>query len=149
MREDSGLMGWAVPDHCRLLFELRIGRAIRQHQPSDSGATVKQTADSLRSDIEEEIHEDVALAVAEVIADSGTEDQLPWPWKDGPTPTLISPQKVTIQTANDDWKHSVQLFANLTKIACETWETDEYPTRESSSRIIVIAQVCLSNGRKK
>ena len=66
LRADGGLMPYAVPELCELIFELRVGRHFLA-EPS-SATTSDLLAEDLRQGIQEEIHPDAARNAADVIA---------------------------------------------------------------------------------
>ena len=119
VRKDRDLMRWVVPEYCRELFELRIGRAIRNHR-SGSDLSAEKLAAKLLCDIEEEIHADLALAVAGVVAapDSETNDDFEW---SRPVFALVTGNTI----GNDpSWAAGVNLFATLVRVARENWHID-------------------------
>ena len=119
LREDHNLMPWVVGEHCRELFELRIGQTIRNHRAA-SGLSAEKLAAELLCDIEEEIHADVALAAAEVVTDLDGETNDGSDWT-RPAFALVTGKN----TENDrSWGAGVKLFATLVRVARENWHID-------------------------
>lgn len=120
VRADGRIFSWVTARHCRELFELRIGNAIRHHRP-DSVETADQSAAALLADIEEEIHADVALAAAKVIIDDEDDDGFDWTHS---AFTLVRGEKNENDPSGDA---GVALFATLVRVARENWQTDGQP----------------------
>jgi len=113
-RADDGLMDFAVPQRCSLIFELRVGQALRAG-PSAMGSP-DTLAKQLRSNIEEEIHEDTARLAAEIVL--GAKSDVPW---ERPEFDLVTGDISKDATA---WKDCVRLFGTLLRVARETWLLD-------------------------
>jgi hypothetical protein len=116
-RADAGLMPYAVLRRCSLIFELRLGRALRG---GPSGAAPPDfLARELRQDIEDETHEDTARLAAGIAA--GVAPALAW----------ARPQfeLVTGDIHEDDkaWQDWLRLFGMLLRVAQEAWLHDARP----------------------
>ncbi len=113
-RADSELMAYAVPNRCSLIFELRIGQALREG-PSGN-ASLDVLAKRLRSNIEDEIHEDSARRAAEVAAGAGSDAV----WERSQF------DLVTGDISRDEMarQNCLRLFATLIRIARETWRLE-------------------------
>lgn len=120
VREDPDVMHWIVPDYCRDLFELRVGRAQRDYH-AGSDMSPEALTRELRRDIEDEIHIEVALAVARVVTGQGLEGNKAFDWPRAAF-TLVSGN---ISGNDDSWDAAVELFASLVRVAQESWQIDE------------------------
>jgi hypothetical protein len=116
-RADDDLMFYAVPQQCNLIFELRVGQVLREG-PSGKGSP-DTLAQQLRSNIEEEIHEDSARLAAEIAAGAGSDAA----WQRSHF-DLVTGDISEDETA---WQDSLRLFGALIRVARETWLLEACP----------------------
>jgi len=117
VRADDDLMNYAVPRRCSLIFELRVGRALRT--PPTGASSPEMIASELRRGIEEEIHEDSARLAAEIV--TGRAPETAW--------TRAQFELVTNDIFKDDqaWRDCVRLFGTLIRVAQEGWQIENQP----------------------
>jgi hypothetical protein len=116
-REDDRLMPWAVPDACGLIFELRVGNALRSGPHSAS--SLKVLAGALGRDICEELHADSIENAARVICEPEpcpvwTEEHFAIPNDD-------------IRKSDRAWQECLRLYGALIGVARDAWHCDGYP----------------------
>jgi hypothetical protein len=116
-RVDEDLMPYAVPRRCGLIFELRVGQALRERPPGNG--LPDTLAKQLRTNIEAEIHEDSGRLAAEIIA--GARSDAPW--------EKSQFELVTGDISKDDaaWQDCLRLFGTLIRIAREAWLLETRP----------------------
>ena len=125
VREDPELLDWALPDYCRDLFELRLGRALRDHR-AGSDVSPEDLTRELCRDLEDEVPIDVALAAARVVTSQGYEGDEGFDWSRAAF-TLVSGN---IAGNDDSWDAGVKPFLSLVAVAGESWQIDgEAPER--------------------
>lgn len=113
MSTDGGLMPYAVPDKCNLIFELRVGIAMRS-EPGAS-ASPETLAQTLRRGIEEEIHVDAARNAAGIVC-----DQAPCPW----TRTHFELVTGDLRESDVAWQECLRLYGTLMQVAREAWRIE-------------------------
>jgi hypothetical protein len=111
---DDGLMPFAVPQRCHLIFELRVGEWLRR-PPSEVPAP-EILAKQFRKDIEEEIDEDTARLAVEIVTNRAPE----------PAWTRSQFDFVTGAIPDDDqsWRDFLRLFGMLLRVAREAWQIE-------------------------
>lgn len=116
-RADDGLMPYAVPGRCNLIFELRVGRALRE------GSSVNTSVDTfmkqLRLNIEEEVHEDSARLAAEIALGRRSDEK----WERSQF------ELVTGDISEDEtaWLDCLRLYGTLIRVAREYWLLEARP----------------------
>ncbi|MDQ3620958.1 MAG: SEC-C domain-containing protein [Verrucomicrobiota bacterium] len=143
MREDGGLMPHAAPELCGLVFELRVGAALRSE--ADAGRPAAEVARALCAGIEEEIHPEVAAnAVAVITAGAG-----PRAW----TREHFDLTAGDISTDADAWRAALRLIASLIGVAREAWQLEQAPPGCAFAGLqVLLVAVCRSmekGGKRK
>ena len=139
LRQDEGLTSWAVPEHCNHLFELRIGRELRDIAPGPH-VSVGEIANNLRRDIEDEIHADPAQAAAAVIA--GKTSALKW------NRSLFDLVTGDITEDEEAWRDNIRLFATLVRVAQEAWCIDKEPPGRTLSGLFSLLKCVYETGSR-
>jgi hypothetical protein len=103
-------MSYALPQRCSLIFELRLGQALRD-RPSDHAPDM--LAKQLRSNIEEEIHEDSARLAANLVAGAGSNME----WKRSQFDLVLG----ELRKDETAWQNCLRLFGTLIRVAQEAW----------------------------
>jgi len=117
LRADGGLMPYAVPELCGLIFELRVGRHLRAELNGTPAPDL--LAEGLRRGIEEEIHPDAARNAAEVI-----DGRSPVPVWERPQFDLASGD---IGSEDKAWRQNLGLSGVLMHVAREAWQVEQRP----------------------
>ena len=116
-REDDGLMFYAVPDTCSLIFQLRVGIALRSGvHAAASQETLEQV---LGRDIEDEIDTEAIAHAARVICEpdsisAGTRAHF----------TLVTGD---IRASAQAWRECLRLYDTLIAVARDAWCCDGFP----------------------
>jgi hypothetical protein len=118
-REDNGLMPYAVPDRCGLIFELRVGRALRG-APTAATSSQERIIAQLRQGIEEEIHLDAARVAAGIITGQSASSE----W----TRAQFELVGGDISEDNQAWQDCLRLSATLMGVAQEAWQLENQPS---------------------
>lgn len=116
-RADDGLMGYAVPQQCNLIFELRVGLALRD--ASSANASPDALARQLRLNIEEEIDEDSARMAAQIVVVA--EPDAAW------ERAQFDLVKGDIREDETAWRDCLRLFGTLIRVARESWLLESCP----------------------
>jgi hypothetical protein len=106
-RDDDNLMPYAVPMRCQLIFELRVGEAIREMSCREP----RQLAEDFRCGLEDEIAADCAQVAAEIVC--GSVPKVAW------VPADFDLVKGDIYKDNQAWLDCLRLFGNLVRVAQE------------------------------
>ncbi|MEO8427063.1 MAG: SEC-C metal-binding domain-containing protein [Verrucomicrobiota bacterium] len=116
MRADDGLMPYAVPDQCNLIFELRVGRSLRAEKATETSPD--SLAETLRRGIEEEIHADSARHAAAIAF-----NQSPCPARTRAQFELVTGDICTNDRA---WQECLRLYETLICVAREACHTEGF-----------------------
>jgi hypothetical protein len=112
-RDDGGLMPYAFPQRCQLIFELRVGEVIRKatrHEP-------RQLAEDLIRDLEDEIAADCAQVAVEIVC--GSVPKHAW------IRTDFDLVQGDIYKDRQAWHDCLRLFGNLVRVAQEAWDLEK------------------------
>ncbi|MBI3915872.1 MAG: SEC-C domain-containing protein [Betaproteobacteria bacterium] len=116
-REDSGLMSYAVPGTCNLIFQLRVGIALRSG--GHAAASPQELAPALARDIEEEIHAEAIAHAARVICEP--DSRSPW------TRAHFALVTGDIRTSDRAWQECLHLYGALMGVARDAWRCESFP----------------------
>ncbi len=116
-REDDGLMPYAVPKTCSLIFQLRAGIALRSG--TLAAASLEAVAHALGRDIEEEIDAEAIAHAARVICE--TESRPTWTRADF---ALVTDD---IRTSDLAWQECLRLDGTLIGVARDAWRDEGFP----------------------
>jgi hypothetical protein len=111
------LMSYVVPNMCELIFQLRVGVALRLE--SDAGASPETVVQALRRDIEEEVDTEAVRRAAIMICDRGPRSA--WTRADF---DLI---KGDISKSDAAWQACLRLYDTLMGVAREAWQNESFP----------------------
>lgn len=116
-REDHELMPYAVPDTCSLIFQLRVGMALRSGP--HGAASLEAVAHALRRDMEEEIDAEAIAHAARVVC--GPDYRGAW--------TRAQFDLVTgdIRASDQAWQECLRLYDTLMGVAREAWRCECFP----------------------
>ncbi len=116
-REDGGLMPYAVPGTCNLIFQLRVGIALRSG--AHAAASLEAVAQALGRDIEKEIDAEAIAHAARVIHEP---DSCPaWTRAHFELPTGA------IRTSDQAWQEFLRLCGTLIGVARDAWRREAFP----------------------
>lgn len=116
-REDGGLMDYAEPDTCSLIFQLRVGIALRSG-PHAAGS-LEALAHALGRDIEEEIDAEAIAHAARVICDPDSRSA----W----TRECFALVAGDIRTSDQAWQECLHLYDTLIGVAHDAWRCENFP----------------------
>lgn len=116
-REDGGLMPNAAPDTCSLIFQLRVGIALRSGP--HAAASPEALAQALGRDIDEEIDAEALAHACRVICEPDSR----------PAWTRAHFALVTgdIRTSDRTWQECLRLYDTLIGVAREAWRYENFP----------------------
>lgn len=112
LREDGGLMPYAVPAFCGRIFELRIGAALRN--AADAHPPAADVARTLRTGLEEEVDGEAAANAAAAI----TSEDAPWAREQ------FDLAFVDIRS-DSTWHAALRLRGALIGVAREAWQLEQ------------------------
>ena len=115
LRADEEIMSWAIPLHCHRIFDLRVGRALRERLRDDQSPA--ELAEALRRDITEEIHPDMAGLAARIV--SGQEPNSEWKREQLNLPVGDFAEEAV-------WHEHLRLQSALTRMAQEAWQVETF-----------------------
>jgi hypothetical protein len=113
--DDDDLMPYVVPERCRMVFDLRLGRLLR------AGPTATRTADALAAELCRGLEEDVAPEVGRLGAEIAC-GQAPEPsW------TRAHFELVPADAGSEEatFREDLRLFASLIGVAREAWQVEQ------------------------
>ncbi len=116
-REDGGLMSYAVPDTCSLIFQLRVGIALRSG--AHAAASQEAVVQALGRDIEEEIDAEAVAHAARVIRDPDSRSER--------TRAHFALVAGDIRTSDQAWQECLRLYDTLTAVARDAWRCESFP----------------------
>ncbi len=116
-REDGGLMPYAVPETCRMIFELRAGIALRSE--AHAAASQEAIVRVLGRDVEEEIDAEAIAHAAGVISQPGP--RFAW------TRAHFDLAMGDIRTNDRAWQELLRLYGTLMGVARDAWRSDGFP----------------------
>jgi hypothetical protein len=116
-RANGELMPRVVTGDCNLIFELRVGEALRAGM--SPGASSEVLAESFRRGLEDEIDADSARYAAEIVC--GQAPPLSWT---RPEFALVAGD---ISTSEFAWHESLRLHGTLIRVAQEAWQLEKQP----------------------
>ena len=116
-REDGGLMPHAVPDTCSLIFQLRVGIALRSG--AHAAASQEAVVQALRRDIEEEIDAEAVAHAVRVICEPDSRSE----W----TRAHFALVAGDIRTSDQAWQECLRLYDTLTAVARDAWRCESFP----------------------
>jgi hypothetical protein len=114
---DGRLMPHVVPEMCGLIFQLRVGLALRSEP--DAGASPEPLAQELRRDMEEEIDIEAARHAAMTIC--GREPRSAWTRSD------FELLQGDISESDVAWQECLRLYDTLMGVARESWQSESFP----------------------
>ena len=113
---DGRLMPHVVPEMCGLIFQLRVGLALRSEP--DAGASPEPLAQALRRDVEEEIDTEAAHRAAMTIC--GRESRSAWARAD------FELVQGDISESDEAWQECLRLYDTLMGVARESWQSESF-----------------------
>ncbi len=116
-REDVGLMPHAVPDTCSLIFQLRVGIALRSG--AHAAGSVESLAQALGRDIEEEIDAEAIARAVRVI--SRPDSNSAW------TRAHFALVAGDIRISDQAWQECLHLYDTLIGVARDAWRRENFP----------------------
>ena len=116
-REDGGLMPYAVPGTCSLIFQLRVGIALRSG--SHAAGSLEALAQAVGRDIEEEID---AEAIAHAVRVIGEPDSTS-AWSRAHFALVTG----DIRTSDQAWQECLRLYDTLIAVARDAWRCESFP----------------------
>ena len=116
-REDGGLMPYAVPDTCTLIFQLRVGIALRSGP--HAAASPQALAQALGRDIEEEIDAEAIAHAARVVCEP--DSRCAW------TRAHFELATGDMRTSDRAWQECLRLYDTLIGVAREAWRCEGFP----------------------
>jgi len=114
---DGGLMPYVVPEMCGLIFQLRVGLALRSGPNAD--ASPEPIAQALRRDMEEEIDTEAARRAAMTIC--GRAPRPAWTRAD------FELLQGDIRDSDMAWQECLHLYDTLMDVAREAWQSESFP----------------------
>ena len=142
MRAAKGLMPYAVPDHCELVFDLRVGWQLRSEP--DIALSPDHIAESLRQGIEEEIHIEAVRNAADVIASRVSISV----W----TRSQFDLVSGDIRSDDEAWRQNLRLYSALMQVVREAWQVEQRAPGcafHGLNLMLISIYGWLANGRKK
>lgn len=115
-REDGGLMSYTVPDTCSLIFQLRVGIALRSGV--HAAASQEALAQALGRDIEEEIDAEAVAHAVRVICEPDSRSE----W----TRAHFALVAGDIRTNDQAWQECLRLYDTLTAVARDAWRCESF-----------------------
>lgn len=116
-REDGGLMPYAVPRTCDLIYQLRVGIALRSGP--HGAASLEAVAHALGRDIEEEIDAEAIAHAARVIREPDSSSA----W----TRAHFALVTGDIRTSDRAWQECLRLYGTLIGVARDAWRCESFP----------------------
>lgn len=116
-REDDGLMPYAVPETCSLIFALRVGVALRSGP--HAAVSREAVAQALGRDIEEEIDAEAIAHGARVICERDS----PSAW----TREHFALVMDDIRASDHAWQECLRLYDTLISAAQDAWRAERFP----------------------
>jgi len=116
-REDGGLMPHAVPGTCNLIYQLRVGIALRSGP--HGAASLEAVAHALGRDIEEEIDAEAIAHAARVICEPDSRSA----W----TRAHFALVTGDIRTSDRAWQECLRLYGMLIGVARDAWRCESFP----------------------
>lgn len=116
-RQDGGLMPHAVPDTCSLIFELRVGIALRSGP--HAAASLEAVAHALGLDIEDEIDAEALAHAARVICEPDSRSA----W----TRAHFALVTGDIRASDRAWQECLRLYDTLIGVARDAWRCENFP----------------------
>ena len=116
-REDGGLMAYAVPDTCSLIFQLRVGIALRSEP--HTATSLEAVAQALGQDIEEEIDAEAIGHAARVICEPDSSSA----W----TRAHFALVTGDIRASDRAWQECLRLYDTLIAVARDAWRCEGFP----------------------
>jgi hypothetical protein len=114
---DGRLTPHVVPETCGLIFQLRVGLALRSEP--DAGVSPEPLAQVLRRDMEEEIDAEAARRAAMTIC--GPEPRSEWTRAD------FELLQGDISESDKAWQDCLRLYDTLMGVARESWQSESFP----------------------
>jgi hypothetical protein len=114
---DGRLVPRAAPEMCGLIFQLRVGLALRS--APDVGASPELVAQTLRREIEEEIDTEAARRAAMTICGRGP--------RSAPVRGDFELVKGDISESDVAWQECLNLYDTLMRVAREAWQRESFP----------------------
>ncbi len=137
------LMSYSVPNRCWLIYDLRVGLALRSNVAPER--TEKEIADDLRRGIEDEIDPESAQGAAAVL--TGRDPAPAWTRAQF---SLVPGDRATRDAATPDWP---RLGGVLARVAQEARQLEQLPPgRALRSLSLMLASACIwreERARKK
>jgi hypothetical protein len=115
--QDGRLMPYVVPTMCELIFQLRIGIALRSE--ADADASHDALAQVLRRDLEEDVDAEAADRAAMMICDQAPRSA--WARAD------FNLVKGDISKDHEAWQECLRLYDTLMGVAREAWRSEHFP----------------------
>jgi hypothetical protein len=114
---DGRLMPHVVTEMCGLIFQLRVGLALRS-KPG-AGASPEPLAQALRRDMEEEIDTEAVRRAAMTIC--GRQPRSEWVRAD------FELLQGDISESDEAWQECLRLYDTLMGVARESWQSESFP----------------------
>ncbi len=115
--EDGRLMPYAVAHMCELIFQLRVGIALRAR--ADADASAEALAQVLRRDLEEDVDAEAAERAAVIICDQRPHSA--WVRAD------FNMVEGDIGEDHEAWQECLRLYDTLMGVARDAWRSDQVP----------------------
>ena len=116
-REDGGLMSYAVHDTCSLIFQLRVGIALRSEP--HAATSLEAVAQALGQDIEEEIDAEAITHAARVICEPDSTSA----WTRAHFALVMG----DIRASDQAWQECLRLYDTLIAVARDAWRCESFP----------------------